>query len=152
MKTFVKIFALSLCLVLCFTSCSFINKVKEEAQKLKEEAIKVKDFTGDFVELVQDPTVERAEDLVHPSSTLTPEAVVDKIKNNETIKNLELSEDTQVELGEISGLTLLANDATLGGNVYGVDMTVIIDGTPITITLKVLSTDEGMGVYDFDLQ
>lgn len=152
MKTFVKIFALSLCLVLCFTSCSFINKVKEEAQKLKEEAIKVKDFTGDFVELVQDPTVERAEDLVHPSSTLTPEAVVDKIKNNETIKNLELSEDTQVELGEISGLTLLANDATLGGNVYGVDMTVIIDGTPITITLKVLSTEEGMGVYDFDLQ
>lgn len=152
MKTFVKIFALSLCLVLCFTSCSFINKVKEEAQKLKEEAIKVKDFTGDFVELVQDPTVERAEDLVHPSSTLTPEAVVDKIKNNETIKNLELSEDTQVELGEISGLTLLTNDATLGGNVYGVDMTVIVDGTPITITLKVLSTEEGMGVYDFDLQ
>ena len=152
MKTFVKIFALSLCLVLCFTSCSFINKVKEEAQKLKEEAIKVKDFTGDFVELVQDPTVERAEDLVHSSSTLTPEAVVDKIKNNETIKNLELSEDTQVELGEISGLTLLTNDATLGGNVYGVDMTVIVDGTPITITLKVLSTEEGMGVYDFDLQ
>lgn len=152
MKTFVKIFALSLCLILCFTSCSLIDRAKEEAQKLKEEAIRVKDFSGDFVELVQDPTVERAEDLVHPSSTLTPEAVVDKIKNNETIKNLELSEDTQVELGEISGLTLLANDATLGGNVYGVDMTVIIDGTPITITLKVLSTDEGMGVYDFDLQ
>ena len=79
MKTFVKICALSLCLILCFTSCSLIDRAKEEAQKLKEEVIRVKDFSGDFVELVQEPTVERAEDLVHPSSSLTPEAVVDKI-------------------------------------------------------------------------
>jgi hypothetical protein len=152
MKTFVKIFALSLCLILCFTSCSLFDKAKEEAEKIKEEVVRVKDFSGDFVELVQDPTIEKAEDLVHPSSNLSAEAVVDKIKNNETIKNLELSENTQVELGEISGLTLLTNDATLGGNVYGVDMTVIVDGTPITINLKVLSTSGGMGVYDFDLQ
>lgn len=152
MKTFVKIFALSLCLILCFTSCSLFEKAKEEAEKIKEEVVRVKDFSGDFVELVQDPTIEKAEDLVHPSSNLSPEAVVDKIKDNETIKNLNLSEDTKIELGEISGLTLLTNDETLGGNVYGVDMTVVIDGAPITINLKVLSTEEGMGVYDFDIE
>ena len=152
MKTFVKIFALSLCLILCFTSCSFFDKVKEETEKIKEEVVRVKEFSGDFVELVQDPTVEKAEDIVHPSSNLSAEVVVDKIKNNETIKNLNISEDTKIEIGEISGLTLLTNDETLGGNVYGVDMTVVIDGPPVTINLKVLSTEEGMGVYDFDIE
>ena len=152
MKTFVKIFALSLCLILCFTSCSFFDKVKEETEKIKEEVVRVKEFSGDFVELVQDPTVEKAEDIVHPSSNLSAEVVVDKIKNNETIKNLNISEDTKIEIGEISGLTLLTNDETLGGNVYGVDMTVVIDGSPVTINLKVLSTEEGMGVYDFDIE
>ena len=152
MKTFVKIFALSLCLILCFTSCSLFEKAREEAEKIKEEVVRVKEFSGDFVELVQDPTIEKAEDLVHPSSNLSAEVVVDKIKNNETIKNLNISEDTKIEIGEISGLTLLTNDETLGGNVYGVDMTVVIDGSPVTINLKVLSTEEGMGVYDFDIE
>ncbi len=145
MKTFVKIFALSLCLLISFTSCSLFNEVKQEM-------IRVKDFTVDFVELVQDPTLEKAEDLVHPSSNLTPEAVVNKLKNNETLKNLNISKDTKVNISNISDITLLRNDATLGGNVYGVDIVVSVNGTPITISLTVLSTSEGMGVYDFDIK
>lgn len=152
MKTLVKVLALSLCMLLCFTSCSLLNKAKEEAQKAKEEVAKVKDFTVDFVEVVKDPSVEKAEDLVHPSSSLTPEDVVNRLKENETIKNLDISKDTSVEFGGFSDLTLLRNDPTLGGNVYGVDCVVNIDGTPVTISLTVLSTSEGMGIYDFDLK
>lgn len=143
MKTALKFAAISLCLILCLSSCSFINEVQTEAQK-------VQSFTEDLVGVIENPTLEEAEELVHPSSPLTPEAVLDKIQNNEKLQNLDPS--GEIEIGEIKNLEISYHDKELGGNVYTAECTVTVDGTPIDLTLKLLSTDEGFGLYDFDIK
>lgn len=143
MKTALKFAAISLCLILCLSSCSFINEVQTEAQK-------VQSFTEDLVGVIENPTLEEAEELVHPSSPLTPEAVLDKIQNNEKLQNIDPS--GEIEIGEIKNLEISYHDKELGGNVYTAECTVTVDGTPIDLTLKLLSTDEGFGLYDFDIK
>lgn len=144
MKTITKILVLSLCLLMCFTSCTFFKKVGQEAKRVEE-------FASDFVQLVENPTIEKAEELVHPNSPLTPETVIEEIKNNEKLADLNVTPDN-VELKSVSDIKFSAEDEALGGNVYSVDCELVIDGTPIVVSLKLLSSDAGFGLYNFDIK
>ncbi len=145
MKNITKVIVFTLCMLLCLSSCTFVNKLKNEAAKVAE-------FSKDFIVLVKDPSAEKAEELLHPSSPLTPESVVDKIKNNEKLKDVEFSKDMKVTLGEISDVTLIRQDPKLGGSVYGADCSIIVNGRTIVVSLTMLSTSDGMGIYDFDIK
>lgn len=145
MKNITKVIICTLCILLCLSSCTLFNKAKNEAAKVAE-------FSKDFVGLVKEPTVENAEELLHPSSPLTPEAVVEKIKSNEKLKDIEFSKDMEVTLGEISDVTLIRQDPKLGGAVYGADCSIIVNGQTIVVSLTMLSTSDGMGIYDFDIK
>ena len=144
MKTITKILVLSLCLVMCFTSCTFFKKVGQEAKRVEK-------FAGDFVQLVENPTIEKAEEIVHPNSPLTPEAVIDEIKNNEKFAGLDVTPD-KVELKSVSDIKFSAEDKALGGNIYSVDCELVVDGTPIIVSLELLSSDAGFGLYNFDIK
>ncbi len=145
MKNITKVIVFTLCILLCLSSCTFINKLKNEAAKVAE-------FSKDFVGLVKEPTVENAEELLHPSSPLTPEVVVEKIKNNDKLKDIDFSKDMDVTLGEISDVTLIRQDPDLGGAVYGAECSIIVNGQTIVVSLTMLSTSDGMGIYDFDIK
>lgn len=145
MKNITKVIVFTLCILLCLSSCTFVNKLKDEAAKVAE-------FSKDFVGLVEEPTVENAEKLLHPSSPLTPEVVVEKIKNNEKLKDIDFSKDMEVTLGEISDVTLIRQDPDLGGAVYGTECSIIVNGQTIVVSLTMLSTSDGMGIYDFDIK
>ena len=145
MKHITKIIICALCVLLCLSSCTLIDSAKNEAKKVAE-------FSKNIVTLVKDPSVEKAEELLHPASSLTPEIVVSKIKDNEKINNLDISKDTVVTLGEITDVTLIRNDPSLGGMLYGAECSVIVNGETILISLTMLSTSEGMGIYDFEIK
>lgn len=147
MKALLKITLLSLCVLVTLSSCAFINSLVNEATS---EAEKVADFTNDFVVLMEDPSVEKAEELIHPDSPLTPENVMEKIESNEKIQNLDFSQEIQI--GEISDLRVSYHDEALGGNVYEADCQVTVGDVVINLTLKLLSTDDGFGIYDFDIK
>lgn len=152
MKKILLFAILSLCLILCLSSCTFLRSFFTE---MEQEATKVAEFTQDMTQLMTNPTVEEAEKLVHPSSPLSPEAVIDKIKGNEKLANIDMSNldiKEDVTVGDITNLNISYHDATLGGNIYTADCEIVINGTPILVKLKLLSTDEGFGLYDFDLQ
>lgn len=143
MKKIIKLAVLSLIAILALSSCSLINEAKQEAQKVEQ-------FTGDFAVLVETPTIENAEKIVHPSSKLTPENVVEKIESNEKLKSLDLSQE--ISVGNIGDLNVSYHDKTLGGNVYSVTVQILVGDTPIDVDLTLLSTEGGFGLYDFDIK
>ncbi len=138
-----RIAAIALCVLLCLSSCSFINEMKEESQKITE-------FAEQITVLVKNPTVEKAEELVHPSSPLTPENVVDMVKNNEKLCSLDLSQE--ITLGDIGDIDMSYHDETLGGNVYTVECQILVGDTPVDVLVKLLSNDQGFGIYDLDIK
>ena len=140
---FTKILLCSLCLLLCFSSCTLINRVKQETEKTVA-------FTGDFVQLVEEPSVEKAEELLHPQSNLSPETVLEKIQGNDKLANLDFSQE--ITVGEISDVKILPQDAELGGNVYSIDCQILVGDTPINVSLTILSTEDGFGLYDFEIK
>lgn len=142
-NTFAKVLILFFILTLTLSSCSFITEMKDEAQKAS-------DFTNDFAALVQDPTLERAEELVHPSSPLTAQSVIDRIESNEKLTSLDPSSEIRVD--NIGDIKMSYHDEELGGNVYTVDCDIIVGTTPISVTIIILSTSEGFGLYDFEIQ
>lgn len=147
MKKLLKFTVLALCILVSLSSCTFIKSLLNEA---KTEAEHVAEFTEELVVLMEEPSIEKAEELVHPNSPLTPESVLEKIENNEKIKNLDFS--GEVSIGEITNLNMSYHDKELGGNLYEAECQVTVSGTTIDITLKLLSTDEGFGLYDFDIK
>lgn len=142
-STVTRLLLLSLALVLALSSCSFINEMKDEAEKVSE-------FADDFAALVQDPTPEKAESLVHPASRLTPEDVIEKIQSNEKLASLDTSGEVSVE--NISDIKMSYHDEELGGNVYTVECDVVIGGVTINASITLLSTSEGFGLYDFEIK
>ena len=147
MKTTLKLFAIIISLLLFFTSCSFFTDLIEETL---EETKKVAEFTEDFAELVAEPDIEKAESLVHPNSNINAETVIDRIENNEKLASLDMSQE--ITVSEIGELDIAFHDESLGGNVYTLDCVITVGDTPINVTLKILSTDEGFGIYDFDIK
>lgn len=134
---------LIVCIVLCLSSCSFIEEMQSEAQKAEN-------FAQELTVLIQNPTVEKAEELVHPSSPLTPEAVVDMVQNNEKLSSLDLSQE--IKVGEIGDLNFSYKDETLGGNVYTVQCQILVGDTPVDVLVTLLSDDAGFGLYDLDIK
>ncbi|MGM9631903.1 MAG: hypothetical protein ACI3XL_02280 [Eubacteriales bacterium] len=147
MKKIAKILIVSLVLCLALGSCSLIRGVKQEADRIA-------DFTVDFAEVMENPTVENAESLIHPKSSLTAESVVDKIAGNEKLQELMSSVESEedITIGEISEPEIKFNDPELGGNVYAVEVEIIINGTPVTVSLDMLSSEEGFGLLDFEIK
>lgn len=147
MKKIAKILIVSLVLCLALGSCSLINEVKQEANRIA-------DFTVDFAEVMENPTVENAEALIHPKSSLTAESVIDKIAGNERLQELMSSVESEedITIGEISEPKIKFNDPELGGNVYAVEVEIIIKGTPVTVSLDMLSSEEGFGLLDFEIK
>lgn len=132
-----------LCLLLCLSSCTFINDMKRDADRAS-------DFMQELAALIENPTIEKAQELVHPSSPLTPESVVDMIQNNEKLSSLDLSQE--ITVGDIGDINMSYKDETLGGNVYTVECQILVGDTPVNVLVKLLSTDQAFGIYDLDIQ
>ena len=146
MKNAIKILTVSLCLILSLSSCFIVDLFNG----IKQETERVVSFTTEFAVLIENPTVENAEELLHPSSPITPEQVIAKVEDNEKLQSLNTA--GEISVGKIQNLQLQYNDPTLGGTVYTADCEIIVDGTPITVKLTLLSTDDGFGLYDFDIE
>ena len=147
MKTITKILILALCILVSLSSCAFFKSLVND---VAAETERVAHFAEDFAGLVENPTVENAQDLIHPSSPITAETVISKIENNEKLNNLDPT--AKISVGKITNLSISHHDATLGGNVYTADCEIMVGNTPIIVKLKLLSTDEGFGLYDFDIK
>lgn len=138
-----KALVLIVCVVLCLSSCSFIEEMQSEVQKAEN-------FAQEITVLIQNPTVEKAQELVHPSSPLTPETVVDMVRNNEKLSSLDLSQD--IKVSEIGDIDLSYKDETLGGNVYTLQCQILVGDTPVDVLVTLLSNDAGFGLYNLDIK
>lgn len=156
-----KIAVLLLICALCFAICSCTA-----IDDARQEVAKVENFVAKAVSIatVESPemALEKAEELIHPDSNLTIDSIVEQAMENEVLKNLNIEENPIVdfEMGEFPAPTLSFADETLGGNVYGLNttfsITQIVDGqtvvTPIKVNIRLLSTDWGIGLYDFTIE
>ena len=147
MKTVTKILILALCILVSLSSCTFLKSLVND---VAAETERVAHFAEDFADLVDNPTIENAESLVHPSSPLTAEAVISKIENNEKLSNLDPTAEIQV--GEIKNVNVSYHDEKLGGNLYTAECDIIVGDVTITVHLELLSTEAGFGLYDFDIK
>ena len=159
-----KIVVLLLVCTLCFAICSCTL-----VDNAREEVVKVENFIEKVVSIgsVETPemALDKALELIHPESELkelTVDSIVEQVRENEVIKNLNIEEYPieGFEMGDLPTPTLSFADETLGGNVYGLNttfsITQVIDGqtvvTPIKVTIRLLSTDWGIGLYDFTIE
>lgn len=155
-KIVVALLILTLCITIC--SCTMIDDAQKEVKK-------VETFITSAVEIssISDPelALEKAEDLIHPDSGLDVEAIVNQVLESESVKALNAEEYGiyNYQIGEFGTPNLSFGDETLGGNVYELTAVVtiiqIIDGkevaTPLNVDVRLLSTDWGIGLYDFTI-
>ena len=139
-----RIALLTLVLLLCFTSCTLVDD-------LKRDAANVAVFALEFVDLIENPTLEKAEELTHPSSPLTAENVIERLENDEKLAGVDPSTQS-ITLEEVGEATFKFHDAELGGNVYEIGCVVVIGETRFTVVLTMLSNDDGFGIYDFEIK
>lgn len=156
-KIIVFLLVSTLCLAIC--SCTLVDDARQEV-------VKVENFIEKAVSIgsVDSPemALEKAQELFHPDSELTIDSIVEQAMENEVIKNLNIEENPIVdfEMGDLPTPTLSFADETLGGNVYGLNttfsITQVVDGqtvvTPIKVNIRLLSTDWGIGLYDFTIE
>ena len=156
-KVVVLLLVCTLCFAIC--GCTAVDDVRQEVAK-------VENFVAKAVSIatVESPemALEKAEELIHPDSNLTIDSIIEQAMENEVLKNLNVEEYPIVdfEMGELPAPTLSFDDKTLGGNVYGLNVsftiTQIVDGktvvTPINVNIRLLSTDWGIGFYDFTIE
>lgn len=149
MKRASKIITLILALVICMSvcSCTFINKAKQEATR-------VLDFGEKIAVIAETQDIDKLETLVHPDSKISKEYIEDKIKNNEKVKHIldEGINKDSVTINSVSEPKMIVADSDLGGNIYGMEATISINGTPINVSITLLSTEAGLGFYDFDIK
>lgn len=153
-----KIVIALLVLVLCFSvcSCTFLSQAQKEIQNIEQFATK-----ATAISEISDPdlALEKAEELIHPSSKLDVQGVIDQVLESDSVKALNAEEYpiTSFEIGEFGTPNLSFNDPALGGNVYEIQVVVTvvqeIDGkqvsTPLNVDARLLSTDWGLGLFDF---
>jgi len=151
----ISLTVLCLALCLCVCGCTFFDNAAKEAKR-------VADFTADFSDtldaVASSGSVEeikaQASKIIHPSSSLTADALIDEVKNNEKLQTIDfenLTEDS-IEIENIGIPELLSYNEELDGNVYSLVVTVSVNGTPITVDLTLLSNESGMGFYDFEIK
>ena len=153
-----KIIISALILVLCLSvcSCTLIQETQKEVKKIENFATKATELTS-----ISDPEIalEKAEDLIHPNSNLDVQSVIDQVVASDTVKALNVEEFpiTSYQIGEFGAPNLSFNDSTLGGNVYEIQVVVTIVqevngttvSTPLNVDVRLLSTEWGIGLYDF---
>ena len=151
----ISLTVLCLALCLCVCGCTFFDNAAKEAKR-------VADFTADFSDtldaVASSGSVEEIKahtsKIIHPSSSLTADALIDEVKNNEKLQTIDfenLTEDS-IEIENIGIPELLSYNEELDGNVYSLVVTVSVNGTPITVDLTLLSNESGMGFYDFEIK
>ena len=85
---------------------------------------------------------------------LTVDTLIDKVKNNEKLQGIDFDNVTEdsIQVENIGVPELSGYSEELGGNIYSLEVTVSVDGTPITLDLTLLSNESGMGFYDFEIK
>lgn len=149
MKKALKIITLVLTLVICLSvcSCTFINKAKQEAARAL-------DFGEKIAVIAETQDIDKLETLIHPESSISKEYIEEKIRNNEKIKHIldEGIDKDSVTIKSFSEPKMIISDSDLGGNIYGMEATISINDTPISVSITILSTEAGMGFYDFEIK
>lgn len=152
-KIILTVLCLSLCLCVC--SCTFINNAVQETKRVAEFTV---DFSETLEVIVSSGSAEeieaQASQLIHPSSDLTVDTLIDKFKNNEKLQGIDFDNVTEdsIQVENIGVPELSSYSEELGGNIYSLEVTVSVDGTPITLDLTLLSNESGMGFYDFEIK
>lgn len=152
-KIILTVLCLSLCLCVC--SCTFINKAVQETKRVAEFTV---DFSETLEVIVSSGSAEdieaQASQLIHPSSDLTVDTLIDKVKNNEKLQGIDFDNVTEdsIQVENIGVPELSSYSEELGGNVYSLEVTVSVNGTSITLDLTLLSNESGMGFYDFEIK
>ena len=131
---------------------------------LKKEVNNIKEFVLDDVKntvaavndssLTTEEKIAKAEELIHPKSTITREGIIEDIKNNEKLQSItSANKVTVVVMPGFDDLATIAEyNEELGGFTYNAELTVNIDGVVITVGITLFSDDNGMGIYDYDIK
>ncbi len=153
MKTIAKIILTIIVLALTLSICSCTNVVT-----IARDIGRAVEIGETISELAKMPdkaaAMQEAEDLIHPKSNLDKESIVDQIKENEAIKalNIEDLSTANVSVGSFSTPKFKFGDEELGGNVYEVTVVITVAGVPLNTTILLLSDENGMGIYSFDVK
>ena len=153
MKITAKIILAVLALILALSVCSCTNvaTVTRDISRAVEFGEKVVSISkiSDY-----DIVMEEAEKLVHPKSGLNKDKIINLVKENETVKSLNLKDVTMADLqvGSFSAPEFKLNNEELGGNIYELHVVVTVKGNRLNVTFTLLSDNSGMGLYSFDIQ
>ncbi len=153
MKTIAKIILTIIVLTLTLSICSCNN-----VSTIVRDIGRVVEIGETISELAKMPdkaaAMQEMEDLIHPKSNLDKESIVDQIKENEAIKalNIEDLSTANVSVGSFSTPKFKFGDEGLGGNVYEVTVVITVEGVPLNTTILLLSDENGMGIYSFDVK
>lgn len=153
MKTTAKIILtlIVLALALSVCSCTQISTITRDIGR----AVEIGETISGLAKMPDKAAaLQEAEKLIHPKSNLDKETIVNQIKENEAIKalNIEDLSTANVSVGSFSTPEFKFDDAELGGNVYEVTVVITVAGVPLNTTILLLSDDNGMGLYSFNVE
>ena len=153
MKTIAKIILTIIVLALTLSICSCTNVVT--IARDIGRAVEIGETISELAKMPDKASaMQEMEDLIHPKSNLDKESIVDQIKENEAIKNLNIEDFSTVTInvGNFSTPKFKFGDEELGGNVYEVTVVITVAGVPLNTTILLLSDENGMGIYSFDVE
>lgn len=148
MKKFSRIIiiAIVIALALSICSCSTIRDITR-VPKFSKKLMAIAE--------VRDPeqALAQAESIVHPSSPLNNTSIIEKIKADEDLKDLDLESlaSQNYSIGSFSDIELKFNDPDLGGNIYETKVEVRFGDQVFVVIITILSDSDTMGLYDFDI-
>ena len=154
-----KIALVILCVIvsLMFCSCTeAMTTVMQEVNNIKDFATDIVDVSSTITDstLTDEQRLEKAQSLIHPSSDLKLDEVIEELSKNEKIMNLGPIETVDiVSMPSIEDLaSLIQYNEELGGNVYQTEVQVSVNGTVLTVGLTLFSDENGMGIYGYTLE
>ena len=150
-----KIAVVLIVIALALTICSCTG--------MSQEVQRIEAFAGEVAEVIvltQQENVSpeqiqaKAEELTHPSSSITVDSIVAQVMTNEKAAGIDPSTLTMedVVIGSFATPQLMNYNESLGGNVYELDVTVTVKGVEFQVSLTLLSNDAGMGIYAVDIK
>ena len=148
-KTILTLIVLALALSVC--SCTQISTITRDIGR----AVEIGETISELAKMPDKAAaMQEVEDLIHPKSTLNKETIVNQIKENEAIKDLNIEDLSTVPItvGRFSTPKFKFGDEELGGNVYEVTVVITVAGVPLNTTILLLSDENGMGIYSFDVE
>ena len=145
------IVALILALALSVCSCAAIKSTVEDIPKATElitDAIEITTRTN------PDDAKAKMAELIHPDSDFSIDTILEKAQADEDLAGIDLAELSKdgYSIGNVSDPKIVFNDPELGGNIYEVKVTITMGGESFKVTIDILSNENGMGFYDFDIE